>query len=253
MARLFVTGGVRIEGPRGVVVDGDLPGNQGRVALVAMAVERRALSRDELADIIWNEDPPIQWPGALNASISKLRGLLTSIGLDGKATIVAEGGAHRLVLPDVWIDLEEGYRILDRAEGALRHDDLIGTVGPATAASGILRRPILPGLDSRLDRRGQPTARRRLISSVPHARPCVARRGDAQLAATIAESAIVVDPYREVAHRLLIEAELQRGDHAAAQRHLDRCRQVLHDELGVELSAETLALRGRLATSDGEG
>ena len=253
MARLFVTGGVRIEGPTGVLVDGDFPGNQGRVALVAMAVERRALSRDELADIIWNEHPPAQWPGALNALISKLRGLLTSIGLDGKASIVADGGAHRLVLQDVWIDLEEGYRMLDRAEGALRHDDLIGTVGPATAASGILRRPILPGQDSvwidEANRRRSDASYRAFVTL---ARAWLGR-GDAQLAATIAASAIVVDPYREVAHRLLVEAELMRGDNAAAQRHLDRCCQLLQDELGVELSAETVALRRRVATSDGDG
>lgn len=253
MARVFVTGSVRIEGPAGVLVDGDLPGNQGRVALVAMAVERRALSRDELADIIWNEDPPAQWPGALNALISKLRGLLTSIGLDGKAAIVADGGAHRLVLSDAWIDLEEGYRLLDCAEGAVRHDDLVGAVAPATAASGILRRPILPGLDSVwID-----GANRRRADALYRAFVTLARawlgRGDAQLAATIAESAIDVDPYREVAHRLLVEAELQRGDHAAAQRHLDRCRRLLRDELGVEPSTETLALRRRLAPSDRDG
>jgi len=253
LARLFVTGGVRIEGPDGVAVDGDLPGNQGRVALVALAVERRALSRDELADIIWDDDPPAQWVGALNALISKLRGLLTSIGLDGKSSLVSEGGAHRLVVPDVWIDLEEGYRTLDRAEGAYRHDDLAAATGPATVASGILRRPILPGVDSRwvddANRRREDASYRAFITL---ARVWLAR-GDAQLAATVAESAIAVDPYRELAYRLLVEAELQRGDHAAAQRHLERCRRILHDELGVGLSADTLALGERFERSDGHG
>ena len=61
---------------------------------------------------------------------------------------MSEGGAHRPALPDVWIDLEEGYRTLDRPEGVFRHGDLVDATGPATVVSGILRRPILPGIDS---------------------------------------------------------------------------------------------------------
>ncbi len=247
MARLYVAGGVRLEGPTGTLDDGDLPGHQGRIALVALAVERRALRRDELAEVIWDGTLPQQWSAALNALVSKLRSLVSSTGLDGRSTLPAVGSAYRLVLPPAsWIDLEDGYRRLDRAEGAIRHDDVATAVGEATVASGILGRLVLPGVDARwVD-----DVNRRRIDALHRCYVALARawsvRGDLQLAATVAERAITVDPYREVAHRLLVEAELGRGDHAAAARALARCEQILGDELGVAMSPETVELRRRL-------
>ena len=247
MARLYVAGGVRLEGPTGVLEDGDLPGHQGRTALVALAVERRALRRDELAEVIWDETLPQQWSAALNALVSKLRSLVSSTGLDGRSTLPAVGSAYRLVLPPgSWIDLEDGYRRLDRAEGAIRHDDVATAVGEATVASGILGRLVLPGVDATwVD-----DVNRRRIDALHRCYVALARawtmRGDLQLAATVAERAITIDPYREVAHRLLVEAELGRGDHAAAARALARCEQILGDELGVAMSPETAELRRRL-------
>lgn len=250
MARLFVTGGVRLEGPDGVVTDTDLPGNQGRIAIVGLAVERRALARDELAEIVWNGAPPERWSGALNAIISKVRALLGGVGLDGKGSLPAVGSAYRLVLPaGTWVDLEDGYRCLDRAEGAIRHDDLERATHDATVASGILRRPILAGVDCCW----ADDANRRRTDALYRSYVALAqawiRLGDAQLAATVAGSAIEIDPFRELAHRLVIEAELARGDHAAARRSFDRCQRIVVDELGTTISTETAALGRRLSRS----
>ena len=221
------------------------------MAFVALAVERRALSRDELADIIWDDDPPRNG-GALNASISKLRGLLTSIGLDGKSSLVAEGGAHGSCSPtsgSIW-RRGTGYSIGQKGRTAT-------TTSPPPSG----RRPSPPAFSG--DRSCRAWTRAGSTTPTAAARTLVPRfvtlarawlgRGDAQLAATVAESAIAVDPYRELAHRLLVEAELKRGDHAAAQRHLDRCCRILHDELGVGLSAETLALAERLERQTATG
>ena len=144
MARLYLTGGVRLEGPSGRFTDADLPGNQGRVALVALAIERRPLARDELADIVWGEALPAQWNGALSTIVSKIRSLLTRAGLDGAATMKSSGGTYEFVLPaDAWVDLEDAYRRLDRAEGAARHGDDRSATREATVASPTLRRPLL--------------------------------------------------------------------------------------------------------------
>ncbi len=66
MARLYLTGGLRLDGPAGSFTDTDLPGRQGRLAFAALAVERRPLSQDQLADILWDERPPSQWQSALS-------------------------------------------------------------------------------------------------------------------------------------------------------------------------------------------
>ncbi len=63
--------------------------------------------------------------------------------------------------------------------------------------------------------------------------------GDHQLAATIAESAIGLDPLREVGHCRLIDAEVARGDRGAALTAFARCQRILHEQLVVEPSADT--------------
>ncbi len=149
MARLYLTGGLRLDGPAGSITDTDLPGNQGRVAFAALAVERRPLSHDQLADIIWDESLPSQWKTALAPVISKTRSLISRTGLDGSEVLISAGGAYELRLPaDIWVDLENALRRLDRAEGALRHGEHADAARDATVASSILRRPFLTGIDN---------------------------------------------------------------------------------------------------------
>ena len=243
MVRVYLTGGLRFEGPDGWFDDGDLPGNQGRIAFAALVVERRALPRDTLADIVWNGRLPAKWEGALSTIISRTRGLIASTGLDPKDVLPTIGGTYAIVVPhDGWVDLEDAIRRLDRAEGALRHDDLDLAVADATAASATLRRPLLPGVESEWveeHRRRHRDASYRCSTVLARA---WLRRADPGLAAINAETAVALDPIREVGHRLLVEAELARGDVGAARRALDRCRAVLDEELGIEPSAATLAL-----------
>ncbi len=243
MARFYLTGGVRFHGPDGRFGDADLPGHQGRITLVALALERRPLARHELADIVWGESVPTQWNGALSTVISKIRSLLTRSGFDGSALLASTGGTYELVLPsDCWVDLEDAYRRLDRAEGAARHGDDRAATVDATVASSILRRPLLSGVDNewveRARRRQHDAAYRSLtvLASAWH------RLDDHQLAAAIADAAIAVDPLREVGYRILVEAEMARGDRGAAARALRRCERMLREELQVTPSPETVRL-----------
>jgi WD40 repeat protein/DNA-binding SARP family transcriptional activator len=53
---------------------------------------------------------------------------------------------------------------------------------------------------------------------------------------------LALDPWREVAHRQLMQALAASGDRAAALAAYERCRQLLRDDLGVEPDAETRTL-----------
>jgi len=235
-----------MDGPDGAFVDADLPGNQGRIAFVALVCERRPISYDALADIVWGEQLPSNWKGALAAVVSKIRSLVTAIGLDGRDVIYSSGGAYAFLLPArSWVDLEEAFLRLDRAEGAWRHDDHEATVRHATVASSILRRPTLAGIDSRWAeefQRRQADAHYRSLITLASAWNAL---GDHPLAATIAESAIDVDPLRETGYRRLIDAEIGRGDRGAALRAFGRCERILREELGVGPSSETTAIIDR--------
>lgn len=244
---MYLTGGLRVEGPSGALVESDLPGAQSRLALAALVVERRPLSRDQLADLLWDEQLPPRWTGALHTIISKIRSLVTATGLEGRAVVASAGGTYGMTLPpDSWVDLEDAHRRLDHAEGALRHGDLLIATADATVASGILRRPLLAGIDGRWieeQRRHQAMALYRCYTVLAEG---WLRRGDHRLAAVIAESAVELDPLREVGYRLLMRAEWQRGDRAAALRALARCEQVMAEELAASPSPETAALAAQI-------
>lgn len=106
MARLYLTGGLRLEGPDGWFGELDLPGHQGRIAFAALAVTRHPISHDGLADIVWDGTPPSQWRSALAAVVSKTRSLLTTTGLDGPSILSSVGGTYCFAPPpDTWIDL----------------------------------------------------------------------------------------------------------------------------------------------------
>ena len=239
-----------MEGPGGSFDEGDLPGHQGRLAFAALAVERRPISHGDLADIIWDGEPPSQWRSALAAVLSKTRTLVSTTGLDGQAVLASTGGTYAFTPPaDMWIDLERAYRCLDRAEGAMRHDSAVDAATEATVASGILRRPFLAGENCLwLDqiRIQQTDALYRTFITLASAWN---QLGDHQLAAVTASSAVKLDPYRELGHRLLIEAEHARGDSGAALQAYQRCERAL-DEIGAQPSYDTKRLAAQLHSDD---
>lgn len=241
MLRVYLTGRLVVEGPSGAFEEADLPGNLGRVALAALAVERIPLGREQLADILWGDELPEGWNGSLNSVISKIRSQFERVGVDGKSTITSSGGAYQLVLPaDARVDVETAHRRLDRAEGFHRHGDVDAAVADATSASATFRRPFLSGFygDWAHD------TRTRLGTCLYRCYEVLAdgwrRQGDLQLAAAIAERAVALDPYRETGYRLLMEAELARGDRVAALRVFDRCERIMQDEFGAAPSSRTL-------------
>lgn len=245
--KVFLTGRLCVQGPGGTITDVDLPGNQARLAFALLVHERRPVHRDRLADVIWDGDLPDTWNTSLNAIVSKLRRQLGRVGLDGKDVVSASGGSYAVSLPAAsWVDTEDAIRRVDRAEGAFRHGDLPNALREATVASSILRRPFLGGLD------GDWVAdvRRQLGAGLYRSYVVLAGgwilQGDHQLASSIAERAIVLDPIRETAYRLVIEAELGRGDAIAALEAFDRCERVVRDEFGASPSAETLELVERV-------
>lgn len=248
LARVFLTGRLTVVGADGSFDEGDLPGTQGRVAFAALALHPSPLGRDQLADLVWGDDDlPDAWNAAINSLVSKIRRLLQGVGLDAKKTLIQMAGSYQLVLPtDIWIDVEDATRRLDRAEGARRHHDMSTAVSEATVAAAIFRRPFLPGADGRWVELVRDRHADMLYRSYEVLSDGWRENGDAGLGAAIAAKAIELDPFRESAYRLLMRAEATKGDRAAAILAYRRCRDVLRGELGVGLSSETEAIGRQL-------
>jgi len=67
-------------------------------------------------------------------------------------------------------------------------------------------------------------------------------QGDFQQAAIELRRLLLLDPWRESAHRELMRLLAQTGDRAAALTQYEACRQILERELGVEPASATVAL-----------
>lgn len=247
---VFLTGPLRVEGPGGSFDEAALPGNQARIALAALVHERVPLDRGRLAEIVWGDDVPDGWTGSLSALISKTRRLLAGCGLDAKSVLTSSAGSYAINLPaGSWVDLEDATRRLDRAEGAVRHGNLAGALPDATVASSILRRPFLRGAEGLwIDE-----VRRRNDAALYRCYEVLAEgwrdQGDHRLAIAIAERAIALDPFHETGYRLLMEAELARGDRIAALQAFDRCERIVRSEFGASPSRRTIDVADRARRS----
>jgi SARP family transcriptional regulator, regulator of embCAB operon len=237
--RLYLLGRIVLEAPEGTLVDADLPGRQGRLVLALLALHRsQPVARGELAETLWPNVAPEAWDVALSAVISKLRRGLATVGLGG--ALVSGGGCYELRLPTtVWVDAETAATQLDRAEGALRREEVDAAWAAATVALAILRRPLLPGDDAPW----LTVARARIDGMRARASDCLAEawlaRGEGALAQRLAEDAVAGSPLREENHRLLVRAHLAQGNRSEALLAYQRCRRLLLDALGVEPSTTT--------------
>lgn len=119
--RVYLAGRMCLEAGDRLVEQGAFPGRQGRLAFAYLACERgRPVSRSELVDVLWPQEPPAATEAGLNAIVSKLRRLLGSVGLDGAQALTSAGGSHALQLPaDTWVDLEAAADAIHQAESAL--------------------------------------------------------------------------------------------------------------------------------------
>jgi DNA-binding SARP family transcriptional activator len=239
---MHLTGRVTVSGPAGALDERDLPGPQATFLLAYLALERSPVTRSALADVLWHGALPTEWASGLNALVSKLRAQLQRVGADRMNLISSAGTLELSLSPDTWVDIESALRQVDRASGAARRGDVAAALPDATAASAVLRRSFLGGVDNLwVD-----DVRRRLESRLYVAYELLShgwnRQGDHRLALLVAESAIRLDPLREHGYQLAIEAAAAGGEPDLASRLLQRCRAVFRAELGVEPSDTTLAL-----------
>ena len=242
--RLYLTGRVTAERDRHVVDEKRLPGRQGPIALVYLALERaRPVPIDELADAVWGESLPRAWETALSAIVSKLRSALGDFGV----AVTTVSGRYQLALPaEAWVDIEAARQALDEAEGRVRAGRFRDAWGPGNVAASIANRPLLPGIDIEWAAR----ARQNLQSVRVRALACLASaalsNSEWPLAAQFARTQVELEPFRESGWQQLMRALAGAGNRAEALRAYAQCRALLQKELGVAPSRETEGLLAEL-------
>lgn len=240
--RIQICGRIRVE-LDGRRVEGELPGRQGRLVFVYLALNRaRVVTRDELTAAVWPERAPPGARGALRTILSRLRGALGSDLLDGRDDL-------RLALPGgAWVDAETAAAKIHEAEAALHAEDWGRGLAAAAIAYTISGRGFLADEDA-----PWVVDQRRWLEGVHlQALECdgVASLhiGGSEVAAAERDARRLVRlaPHRESGYRLLMRALERKGEGAEALLVYEQLRTVLRDELGATPSPLSQALHRHL-------
>jgi DNA-binding SARP family transcriptional activator len=227
----------------GTRLEDALPGRRGGMLFAYLVLNRgRPVPRDELLLAGWGEEAPAEAGNALSVLLSKLRHGLGANHLQGRTEI-------ELLLPQAtFVDVEAAQEGAHRAESAIAEGRWAEAWGPAGIAYHIATRPFLTGLEARwIDqwRRRMEEVRLRGLECFAAASLGLGGPALAQ-AEERARMLTQLAPYRETAHRLLMEALERRGNVAEALRAYERLRILLREELGIAPSPALQAFHRRL-------
>jgi DNA-binding SARP family transcriptional activator/pimeloyl-ACP methyl ester carboxylesterase len=235
-----LTGELRVEADDRVLDASRLGGERARLVFALLVLERgRPLTRDELADVVWEERLPPTWRPALRNVLTQVRAFVRDAGL-GVEVVSDAPGCYRLRCPggEVEVDLETMERSLEQARAALKADDPAAALELAAAAREVARRPFLPGLEGSWIHDVRVRQRYALAAALEVMGEAALRR-DPSAAVGRARELIELDPVSEEGYRLLMRAQLAAGNRAEALTAYTACRAALVDALGVEPSADT--------------
>jgi DNA-binding SARP family transcriptional activator len=235
---------VTLDGRR---VESALAGHQVRLLAAYLILNRdRAVSRDELTAVVWEERAPADPPAALRSLLSRVRGALGEDVLTGRHEL-------RLVLPEgTFVDVERARANVVRARAAAACDDHATAVACSGAAAAALGESLLPGHDAAW----LEDVRAELAALRVGALRCLAESGlaiggsELDAARQAAVAVVAAEPYHETGYRLWMECHARAGDLAAALQVYDRARRVLRDQLGTAPGPELQELHGRLLAGE---
>ena len=236
-------------GPVAATVD-DAPielGGLKRRALLATLVLKanRVVSRDDLIDAIWGEEPPDTARNTLQVYISQLRKLLP----DGVLETASHG--YRLTVEPANVDAFEFARLSQSGRSAL-------TIGDAAGAAETLREALAlwrgPALD---DVAWEPFASVEIARLEELRLAALEDRIDADLAlgrhgqlVSELEQLVAEHPLRERLRGQLMLALYRAGRQADALAVYQRARKTLVDELGIEPSESLRKLERAILAHD---
>src|SRR3954453_3559096 len=243
---------IRLCGPvlveaNGQRVDAGLPGRQGRLLFAYLVLNRsRGCPRDELIAVLWAEGPPAAADSALSALLSKLRRAL------GDGVLTGRGELRLHLEPPVVVDIEASRVAIAEAEAAMEAGDhALAAVRARSALQSDLQTflPDAEGGWAAEQRRELETLRLRGLETLAEAG---LRQGGRELGAAeqAARAAIAAAPFRESAHRLLMEIHEAAGNPAEALRAFEELRSLLREELGTTPGPAAMAVFERVLRGD---
>jgi DNA-binding SARP family transcriptional activator len=210
-----------------------------QVLQLLVTARGRTVSKEELADKLWQEVPPRSYVATLESYISTLRRSLDPGAPRQKSVIETHPGGYRFAYERALVDI-------DRFDGLVAAADRVDVV-EATArleeALTLVRGDVLadePYVDWAEELRSE--YRRRVVDAMIDCGCCHLAIGDATSAIARAESALSLDNASDAACRLLMTAYYRDDRAGAALRAYERFRSRLFSELRVYPAGTTTEL-----------
>ena len=230
---------VKVGGQR---LEAELQGLHARLLLAYLVVNRfRPVPRSELCTALGVSDSTAG-SRSVGRALSRLRSVL---GGDRIET----AGHVRLGLPtDAYVDIEAAEAAIYAAEAAVSQRDWPRAYLSSRVTLYVCERGFLPGVEV-----PWVEDRRRMVEDM-HVRSleCAVRvalamgGGELPMAEKHGRRAVELAPYRESAHRLLMEALAARGNDAEALRVFEQLRSMLEETLGTPPEPSVQAVYDRI-------
>jgi predicted ATPase/DNA-binding SARP family transcriptional activator len=210
--------------------------------LVYLAVSGTGHARSALAGLLWSDLPEATARANLRLVLTKLRRVLPD-HLEVTRQAVALAGGRT-----VWVDALEVARV---AAGERDGGELLAAV--RLCRGEFLEGFEVPGaplFDEWLVGR-RAAVRADMLAVMDRAVAFARDQGDGITGVEVARRMLELEPLQEEAHRALMWFLATGGQRSAALAQYETCRYVLREELGVEPSAATAALRDEIAGAGG--
>lgn len=227
----------------------DLRSARGRVLLAALLLRpNRVVSKDELIELLWGENPP---DGAVTTLRSHVMRLRRSLGPAGERIGSAAPG-YRITL-DEEVELDSTaflchYKIGRRAAQV---GDWAAAAAAASAALSLWRgTPLEDVLSDALRHSETPALESAHIEVVELLAHALLEQGQSGEATTVLRAAAAEHPHRERTHSLLMSALAADGQRAEALEVYARLRTTLVRDLGIEPSTEIGEAQQRILASE---
>lgn len=197
------------------------------------------LSRTHLADLFWNDLPEAKGRSNLSYTLHNLNDLFPDALRTTRDTIAMDRGVFKVDTHEF-----EAYAALGTADSlasaaALYHDEFL---------AGLFLDDC-PEFEVWLVSEREHW-RQRIVSALECVSDYYLRRVEYERALPFAARILEIEPWREEAHRRLMDLLARTGQRSAALQQYETCRRVLAAELGAEPGSETLALYERIRAEE---
>ena len=212
--------------------------NKVTALLAYLVVTGRAHQRDTLAALLWGEMTDADAKNNLRQALSNLRKVI-----DPHLIITRETVEWNPAVP-YSLDVQQFTQQLQPGREATTALQKAAELYRGDFLAGFVVRDAPEFEEWMLAQRAR--FRELALHALHNVTQAYLEQGQYDQAIDYATQLLSLDPWRENAHRQLMLALARSGQHTAALQQYETCRRLLADELGVEPSAATIALAGRI-------